>query len=135
MPKIRKQQTKKRRVHRENNVGGRLIPASDNIMNERRLRTELTRRIIRTVKPHLGSVALVSDDLAIANILSDLRHYCEFKGLAFGRIQKAAFAMYSEEKAYEAEFLRVKDNGILLMTLTDGEVSYLKTSRSSEAER
>lgn len=79
-----------------------LIPASDDMADEIRARTNLTARIIRTVKPSLGSATCVSDDLAITNILSDLRHYCDCRGLAFKKLNKAACALYSEEKAYEA---------------------------------
>jgi len=79
-----------------------LIPASDDIADEMRARMKLTTRIIRTMKPSLGSVKRVSDNLAITNILSDLRHYCDSRGLAFEKLDKAAFELYSEEKAYEA---------------------------------
>jgi hypothetical protein len=79
-----------------------LIPASDDAADEIRARTNLTVRIIRTVKPYLGSVRRVSDDLAITNILSDLRHYCDCRGLAFEKLDRAAYQLYSEEKTYEA---------------------------------
>lgn len=78
-----------------------LIPASDDIADEIRARTELTARIIRTVKPYLGSAGRVSDDLAITNILSDLRHYCDCRRLAFKKLDRAAYELYLEEKAYE----------------------------------
>jgi hypothetical protein len=105
MPKNRRQQNKERRFNLMDEGSGGLISASDNIMNERRVRTNLTARMIRTVKPFLGSLTRVSDDLAIANILADLRHYCECKRLAFAKLQKAAYALYLEEKAYESTWL------------------------------
>ncbi len=79
-----------------------LIPASDDVADEIRARTKLTTRIIHTVKPSLGSVGSVPDDLAITNILSDLRHYCDIQGLAFEKLDRAAHELYSEEKEYEA---------------------------------
>ena len=79
-----------------------LIPASDDMADEIRARTNRTAGIIRTAKTYLGSGARVSDDLAITNILSNLRHYCDCKGLAFKTLDSAARALYLEEKAYEA---------------------------------
>jgi hypothetical protein len=78
-----------------------LIPASDDMADEIRVRTNRTARIIHTAKTYLGSVAHVSDDLAITNILSNLRHYCECRGLAFKKLDRAACALYFEEKTYE----------------------------------
>jgi hypothetical protein len=83
-------------------VPARVISASEDVADERRARTNSVARIIRTVKPLLGSVTRVSDDLAIVNILSDLRHYCDFRDLAFKKLNKAAGALYLEEKANEA---------------------------------
>jgi hypothetical protein len=79
-----------------------MIPESDNIANEIRTRTSQTARIIRTAKTYLGSVTAVSDELAITDILADLRHYCDYKGLAFRKLHTAAHAQYMENKAYEA---------------------------------
>jgi hypothetical protein len=105
MPNSRKRTIKTRRINLESERGRGLIPASDNIENERHARTKLTLRIIATVKPYLGSAKRVSDDLAIANILANLRHYCDLKGMAFGKIQKAARQFYFEERAFEATCL------------------------------
>jgi hypothetical protein len=74
-----------------------LIPASDHIADERRVRTACIARIIRSVKSSLGSVARVSDDLAITDILADLRHYCDHRGLAFDRLDGAAHTQYLED--------------------------------------
>ncbi len=54
------------------------------------------------MRDSIGSATCISDDLAITNILADLKHYCDCKGLAFGKLQRAAYAFYLEEKAYEA---------------------------------
>lgn len=99
----RKQQKKTGRLNLTIRARCGLISASDDVVNERGVRTKRTARIIRIVKPFLGSVNRVPDDLAIANILADLRHYCDCRGLAFGKLQKTAHALYLEEKAYEAE--------------------------------
>ena len=80
-----------------------LIPESDNIVNEKRVRTSRTARIIRTERTHLGSMKRVSEELAITNILADLRHYYDFKGLGFRKIHTAAHALYLENKSIEAE--------------------------------
>jgi hypothetical protein len=97
----RRQVNKPRRVNLVVEARAGLIPASDDMADEIRARTNLTARIIHTIKPYLGSVTRVSDDLAITNILSDLRHYCDCRGLAFKKLDRAAYALYSKEKAYE----------------------------------
>jgi hypothetical protein len=79
-----------------------LIPESDNIANEKRVRMNRTARIIRTAKTYLGSVAGVSDEQAITDILADLRHYCDSKGLAFRKFHTAAYALYLQDKTDEA---------------------------------
>ncbi len=101
----RKQMSKARRVELVREARAGLIPASDDMEDERRVRTNLTARTIRAVKARLGSVTRVSDDLAITNILSDLRHYCDCEGLAFEKLDRAAYVLYSEEKADEAAWL------------------------------
>jgi hypothetical protein len=70
---------------------------------EKRVRTNRTARILRSVKTNLGSVARVSDENAITDILADLRLYCDSKGLAFRKLSTAANAIYLEVKEYEAE--------------------------------
>ena len=94
----RRQRNKPRRVNLMIEARAGLISASDDMADEGRVRTNLTARIIRTVKPYLGSVTRVSDDLAITNILSELRHYCDCRGLAFKKLDRAACALYLEEK-------------------------------------
>jgi hypothetical protein len=103
MPK-RKQMSNTRRLDLMREARAGVIPGSDNIANEIRLRTKRTARIIRTAKTYLGSVTRVSDDQAITDILTRLRHYCDIKGLAFRKFHTAAYALYTEDKAYEAEW-------------------------------
>ena len=79
-----------------------LIPASDDMMNEIRARTNNTARIVRMVKSHLGSIERVSEEHAITDILADLRHYCDYKGLRFKELDTAADALYLENKTDEA---------------------------------
>lgn len=101
----RKRMSKARYIELVRETRAGLIPVSDDLEEEKRARTDLTARMIRAVKTRLGSVPRVSDDLAIKNILSDLRHYCDCKGLAFKELDKAADALYSEEKADEPAWL------------------------------
>jgi hypothetical protein len=70
-----------------------LIPASDWIDYELEVRVG---HIARAV----GSYAKRSrgrDDLAITDILQDLRHYCDSKGLAFGDLDEKAREYYRED--------------------------------------
>lgn len=101
MPK-RRQISKARRVDLMREARAGLIPASDDIADEKRARTNRTARIIRIVKPYSGPVARVSDEQAITNILAVLRHYCDSKGLPFRKFHTAAYALYLEDKADEA---------------------------------
>lgn len=80
-----------------------LIPASDAIAAEKRARLDHASRIIRTVKPFLGTATRVSDDYAITNILAYLRHYCDQKDLAFSKLGVEARRLYLEEKADDAK--------------------------------
>lgn len=98
----RKQMSNARHIDFVREARAGLIPASDNMADETRARTNHTECIIRTAKTYLGSMTRVSDDLAITNILSDLRHYCDCKGMAFKKLDKAAHAVYMEEKTDEA---------------------------------
>jgi hypothetical protein len=92
----RGQQNKSRRVNLVIGARAGLLPASDDVANEIHIRTSQTADIVHTAKNHLGSVACVSDDLAITNILADLRHYCDTKRVAFKKLDKAARALYLE---------------------------------------
>ncbi len=97
----RRQKNKPRRTDLVIEARAGLISASDDTADEIRVRTNRTARIIHTAKTYLGSVKRVSDGLAITNILSNLRHYCECRGLAYKKLDRAACALYLEEKAYE----------------------------------
>ena len=97
----RRQQHKVYRANVITKARGGLISDSDNIAEEIRVRTNLTASIICDGKRRLGSVTRVSDDLAITNILSDLRHYCNRRGLSYKKLDEAGCALYLEEKAYE----------------------------------
>jgi hypothetical protein len=88
---------KRRRINCVMEARAGLIPASDHVADERRVITTRIARIIRTVKPCLGPAPRVSDDLAITGILADLRHYCDYKGLAFERLDSAAHTLYLED--------------------------------------
>ena len=93
----RKQISNARRIDLVREARAGLIPASDDVADERRVRTNHTARIIRTAKTYLGSATHVSDDLAITNILADLRHYCDCKDLAFKKLDRAAHTLHLED--------------------------------------
>ncbi|HEX4073856.1 MAG TPA: hypothetical protein VHX49_00515 [Candidatus Acidoferrales bacterium] len=93
-------EVRRARLVREARAG--LIPASDDVMNEMRARTNYTARMVRTAKSHLGSVERVSEEHAITDILADLRHYCDHTGLQFKELDAAADALYLEGKTDEA---------------------------------
>lgn len=74
-----------------------LIPESDDIEDERRAEERAKARVFRLVKMYAEEVAYGSENQAIVDILSYLRHYCDCKGLAFHTLDTAAYALYSEE--------------------------------------
>ena len=106
----RRQKNKSRRVNLRIEARGGIISEADNIAEEIRVRTNLTARTISFVKPYLGSVKRVSDDLAITDILSGLRHYCDRRDLAYKKLDRAACALYFEQKAYEAAWPALVEN-------------------------
>jgi hypothetical protein len=74
-----------------------LIPASDDVADERRARMNRTARVVRTIKAYAGLATCGSEHQAITDILADLRHYCDCEGLAFYKLYNAACALYLEE--------------------------------------
>lgn len=71
-----------------------LTPASDHIEAERHARLD---RISRVVKAYAKSVASKPgnwDGLAITDVLTDLRHYCDSNGLLFDKLDSAAYEYY-----------------------------------------
>jgi hypothetical protein len=72
-----------------------VIPASDHIDAEINGRVA---RIARTAGLYAKLAGNCSrDDLAISDILLDLRHYCDSKGLAFDELDAAAYERYLED--------------------------------------
>jgi hypothetical protein len=74
-----------------------LIPASDDVEDERRARMKCTARVGFGVKAYARRATCGSEDLAIAEILAHLRHYCDSKGLAFCKLDAAGYALYVQE--------------------------------------
>ena len=72
-----------------------LIPASDDIEDELNARTAHIGRTLRTG----AKLTRGRDDLAIIDILHDLRHYCDSKALAFDELATAAYEYYLEDAA------------------------------------
>jgi len=67
-----------------------LIPASDDIEDELDARTARVSRTLRAYAKGTNG----RDDLAITNILEDIRHYCDSKTLSFDELDKAAYNNY-----------------------------------------
>jgi hypothetical protein len=74
-----------------------LIPESDWVSEEIRARMDRTARIGRVVNSRARLLTRGSDGLAISEILADLRHYCDSKGLAFEELDAAASENYQDE--------------------------------------
>jgi hypothetical protein len=70
-----------------------LIPASDGIEDELDARTA---RLGRTVRTYAKGTNGGRDDLAIANLLEDIRHYCDSRTLSFDELDAAAYNNYLE---------------------------------------
>ncbi len=70
-----------------------LIPESDHIQHELNVRTA---RIGRTVSTYARRER-GRHDLAIIDILQNLRHYCDSQGLAFHKLNKVADEYYRED--------------------------------------
>jgi hypothetical protein len=73
-----------------------IIFASDHVAAEL---LAATSRIARALEPYVKSAKLVPDDRPIREILIDLRHYCDSKGLVFDELNAAAEEEYWDEKA------------------------------------
>jgi len=73
-----------------------LIPESDWVAAEVRARMDRTARIGRVVNSR-ARLLRDSDGLAISEILADLRHYCDSKGLPFEELDASASENYQDE--------------------------------------
>ena len=58
----------------------------------------VTSSVARALKAYAKSAKPVPDDRAITDILVDLRHYCDSKGLVFDELNAAAEEHYWDEK-------------------------------------
>lgn len=76
-----------------------LIPASDDLADEQHARMDRTSRIGCAVREYAQLLTFGSEDLAITDILTGLRHYCDSKGLTFSELDTAADEYYLEEAA------------------------------------
>jgi hypothetical protein len=85
-------------------VRGRINYASNVLADEGRARIARVERVIHTVKAYLGSAAHVTDSQAITDLLADLRHICDYKGLAFRKLDRAAVALYDDENTDQGEW-------------------------------
>jgi hypothetical protein len=70
-----------------------IIPASDWIDYELELSAAHIGRAVAAYAKGTGGRA----DVAITSMLQDLRHYCDSKGLSFGRLDETASEYYRED--------------------------------------
>jgi hypothetical protein len=70
-----------------------VIPASDHIQHELNLRTARIGRAAKTYAHRERG----QHDLAVTEILQDLRHYCDIQGLAFQELDRVADERYRED--------------------------------------
>jgi hypothetical protein len=70
-----------------------IIPASDHIQHRLNLRTASIGRTVKTYAHRERG----RHDLAITEILQDLRHYCDSQGLAFQELDRTAAEYYQED--------------------------------------
>ncbi len=70
-----------------------LIPASDGIENELDLRTARIGDAVRAYARRTEG----PDALAMIDMLQDLRHYCDTKGLMFDELDSVAYDYYLED--------------------------------------
>jgi hypothetical protein len=76
-----------------------LIPASDAIENEQRARMKCIGRVVKAYAKLVSARPCDWDHLAITDILADLRHYCDYIGLAFDELGAAAYEQCLEDAA------------------------------------
>ena len=70
-----------------------MVPASDDIEDELNARTARIARAVRVYARLTGG----RDDLAITDLLKDLRHYCDNRAFEFDELDKATREHYVEE--------------------------------------
>lgn len=99
-----KQKRKPRQVNSLRDLSGRINYSSNVLAEEGRARLGRIERLIRIVKVYLGSATRVTDGQAVTDLLADLRHYCDCKGLEFSSLDEAAVEQYDDENTDQAEW-------------------------------
>src|SRR5882724_11864743 len=74
-----------------------LIPESDWMAEGVRARIDRTARIDRLIRSRARLLPGGSHVVAISEMLADLRHYCDCKGLTFEQLDRAASENYEDE--------------------------------------
>lgn len=82
---------------------GGLILDSDYLEEEKLARIARTERVIRMIKGYAKLKICGSERAAVANILADLRHYCQVQSLPFSEINKESLLLYEDERDLERE--------------------------------
>jgi hypothetical protein len=99
-----KQKRKQSQVNSLRDLSGGINYAANVLAEEGRARLSRVERLIRIVKAYLGSVERVTDAQAITDLLADLRHYCDCKGLEFSDLDEAAIEEYEDENTDHVEW-------------------------------
>jgi len=74
-----------------------LIPACDDVADEMHARMSARARVLQSVKSYARAVTNGSESQAVIDILTNLRHCCDCKGLKFHTLNEAANEFYLQE--------------------------------------
>jgi hypothetical protein len=99
-----KQKRKPRQVRSLRDLSGGINYASNVLAEEGRARLARIERLIEIVKAYLGTAARVTDAQAVTDLLADLRHYCDCKGLEFSSLDEAAIERYDDENTDQRDW-------------------------------
>jgi len=78
-----------------------IIFESDDINDEKRSRIDAKARVFQAVEDYAESVTYGSERQAIIDILAEIRHYCDWRGFEFTKLDNAAREFYLEEGDFE----------------------------------
>jgi hypothetical protein len=99
-----KQKCKARQINSLRDLSGGINYASNVLAEEGLARLSRIERLIQIVKAYLGTPARVTDAQAVTDLLADLRHYCDCKGLEFSSLDEAAIEQYDDENTDQGDW-------------------------------
>jgi hypothetical protein len=76
-----------------------LIPASDDMLDERRIQRKIAEALLRAVRTNAKFGASVADEVVIIEALARLRDYCDRRKLSFDDLSVLGHEQYLEETA------------------------------------